>query len=107
MIPPVVLLEKAMGEHWLTGEPGVPLIRVLVFDTDECTGAKSVMDIIEISMIESPEHCAHCINNMLECFDGWLFDGRQMAQVDTGRATTKRGMLIKMIEQLFWKENGL
>jgi hypothetical protein len=92
-----------MGQHWQTGEPGVPSIRAIVFDTDECTGAKSVMDIYEIYM-DVPHISATVLCRMLECHDGWLFDGRQVSRVDMGRATSKKGMLTKLIEQLFWKE---
>jgi hypothetical protein len=72
------------------------LVRGIVFDVDEETGAKSVAEIIETA----GPGAERTIHAMMQVFDGWKFDGAQAQRTNFGRATSNLGMIRKIIEQL-------
>jgi hypothetical protein len=76
-------------------EKGNGVVRGILFDIDLETGAKSVRDIVEV---EQDEKAAA---SFMQIFGTeWLFDGRQIASFNAGRAHTQLGLLKKLIASL-------
>ena len=70
-------------------------VRIVAFDVDEETGARSATDIFEI---EKTPRAARVI---IDCLGGdpWLFDGAQAQNFDFGRTWSPAGMLQRAIDQ--------
>ena len=78
------------------GENGT--MRGILLETDEETGAKSVVDIIEMNVEGmTAADIAHCFCNYFYYCD-WKFT--QLQFVNVGRAHTQKGLLTKLLEQL-------
>ena len=90
------IAEQSMARHTLLIEktPGGHL-RGIIWDTDPDTGAKCVVELFETERDN--------MVNFAMSYDvsfNWQFDGKQLAEINVGRAHTKRGILTKLVEQI-------